>query len=239
MWIRDIEKVLIGLSTTSFVNYSGEAQLAKTRQEAVFDNGTHAMMPRKTPLCPALEQTTTAHLHFCFAVGNHWRWFVRLQRLRGLAVALKRPLHLRSPAEGFLRNDGVREETQCAASDNDVEMRWCGPLTSAICEDLFLWPRCSSSLRRGSHSASPLPSGGTGAAEKSQRSTITACGVRVCSGLDLFCSGRLYDYLCEKRVVRLRTNVVGSFIVFSFFPHGICGFLVCSFGVLRRLVERG
>ncbi|PWV09814.1 hypothetical protein C3747_74g191 [Trypanosoma cruzi] len=41
MWICDIEKVLIGLSTTSFVNYSGEAQLAKTRQEAVFDNGTH------------------------------------------------------------------------------------------------------------------------------------------------------------------------------------------------------
>ncbi|RNE96992.1 kinesin, partial [Trypanosoma cruzi] len=41
MWICDIEKVLIGLSTTSFVNYSGEAQLAKTRQEAVSDNGTH------------------------------------------------------------------------------------------------------------------------------------------------------------------------------------------------------
>ncbi|RNF03660.1 dynein, partial [Trypanosoma cruzi] len=39
MWIRDIEKVLIGLSTTSFVNYSGEAQLARTRQEAVFGNG--------------------------------------------------------------------------------------------------------------------------------------------------------------------------------------------------------
>ncbi|KAF8276114.1 phosphatidylinositol kinase related protein, putative [Trypanosoma cruzi] len=41
MWIRDIEKVLIGLSTTSFVNYSGEAQLARTRQEAVSDNGMH------------------------------------------------------------------------------------------------------------------------------------------------------------------------------------------------------
>ncbi|KAF8289535.1 hypothetical protein TcBrA4_0136300 [Trypanosoma cruzi] len=38
-------------------------------------------------------------------------------------------------------------------------------------------------------------------AERSQRSTMTACGVRVCSGLKLFCSGRLYDYLCEKRVV--------------------------------------
>ncbi|EKG00540.1 dynein, putative, partial [Trypanosoma cruzi] len=41
MWIRDIEKVLIGLSTTSFVNYSGEAQLARTRQEAAFGNGMH------------------------------------------------------------------------------------------------------------------------------------------------------------------------------------------------------
>ncbi|PWU88400.1 hypothetical protein C3747_279g36 [Trypanosoma cruzi] len=47
IWIRDIEKVLIGLSTTSFVNYSGEAQLAKTRQEAVSDNGTHRHDPTR------------------------------------------------------------------------------------------------------------------------------------------------------------------------------------------------
>ncbi|KAF8282519.1 hypothetical protein TcBrA4_0081770 [Trypanosoma cruzi] len=38
-------------------------------------------------------------------------------------------------------------------------------------------------------------------AEKSQGRTMTACGVRVCSGPDLFCFGRLYDYLCEKRFV--------------------------------------
>ncbi|GGM95997.1 hypothetical protein GCM10010106_51130 [Thermopolyspora flexuosa] len=41
---------------------------------------------------------------------------------------------------------------------------------------------------------------------------------------------------CAKGVsFRLRTNAVGSFIVFlSFFsPMGICGFLVCSFGCIE------
>ncbi|RNF07712.1 putative kinesin [Trypanosoma cruzi] len=79
-------------------------------------------------------------------------------------VALKRPLHLRTPAERLLRNDGVREETHVRSR---AIMTWkCGGvahLTPAICEDLFCWPRCSNSLRRASHSAGFLPSGRTGA----------------------------------------------------------------------------
>ncbi|KAH9599548.1 hypothetical protein LSM04_005543 [Trypanosoma melophagium] len=45
IWIKDIKKVVIGLYTTSFVNYSSEAQLMKTRQEAVSDNGTYRHDP--------------------------------------------------------------------------------------------------------------------------------------------------------------------------------------------------
>ncbi|RNC38965.1 putative kinesin [Trypanosoma cruzi] len=103
MWIRDIEKVLIGLSTTSFVNYSGEAQLAKTRQEAVFDNGTHCH--------DATQNTTLSSL----GTNNHRAFTLLLRGGKSLEVvceagsdceawpvALKRPLHLRSPAEGLL-----------------------------------------------------------------------------------------------------------------------------------------
>ncbi|RNE97272.1 kinesin, partial [Trypanosoma cruzi] len=78
MWIRDIEKVLIGLSTTSFVNYSGEAQLAKTRQEAVSDNGMHRHDPTQNITPSSLG--TNNHRAFALLLrgGNHWRWFVRL-----------------------------------------------------------------------------------------------------------------------------------------------------------------
>ncbi|RNC32146.1 putative kinesin [Trypanosoma cruzi] len=103
MWIRDIEKVLIGSSTTSFVNYSGEAQLAKTRNEAVFDNGTHRHDP---------TQKITL---FSLGTDNHRAFALLLRGGKSLEVvcetdsdceawlvALKRLLHLRTPAERLL-----------------------------------------------------------------------------------------------------------------------------------------
>ncbi|ESS61441.1 putative kinesin [Trypanosoma cruzi] len=103
MWIRDIEKVLIGLSTTSFVNYSGEAQLAKTRQPAVSDNGMHRH--------DATQNITPSSL----GTNNHRAFALLLRGGKSLEVvcetgsdceawlvALKRPLHLRTPAERLL-----------------------------------------------------------------------------------------------------------------------------------------
>ncbi|KAF8291699.1 hypothetical protein TcBrA4_0105240 [Trypanosoma cruzi] len=103
MWIRDIEKLLIGLSTTSFVNYSGEAQLAKTRQEAVSDNGMHRH--------DATQNITPSSL----GTNNHRAFALLLRGGKSLEVvcetdgdceawlvALKRLLHLRTPAERLL-----------------------------------------------------------------------------------------------------------------------------------------
>ncbi|PWU88861.1 hypothetical protein C3747_416g4 [Trypanosoma cruzi] len=142
MWIRDIEKVLIGLSTASFVNYSGEAQLAKTRQEAVSDNGTHRHDPTQNITPSSLG--TNNHRAFALLLrgGKLLEVFVRL-------TATARPGLLLSSVhciwgllrKGFLRNDGVREETRVRSR---ATMTWkCGGaahLTPAICEDLFLWP---------------------------------------------------------------------------------------------------
>ncbi|RNC42266.1 putative kinesin [Trypanosoma cruzi] len=102
MWIRDIEKV-IGSPTASFVNYSGEAQLAKTRQEAVFDNGTYRH--------DATQNITSSRL----GTNNHRAFALFLRGGKSLEVvceagsdceawlvALKRPPHLRTPAERIL-----------------------------------------------------------------------------------------------------------------------------------------
>ncbi|PBJ78377.1 hypothetical protein BCY84_04688 [Trypanosoma cruzi cruzi] len=206
IWIRDIRKVLIGLYTTSFVNYSNEAQLAKTRQEAVSDNGTYRHDPT--------QNITPSNLGI-----NNYRAFALLLRggkslevvcetdsdCEAWLVALKRLLHLKTPVERLLEERrGTSRDARAQPSDNDVEMRWGGPLDirnmrgfvsldpdeAALCGENHIPPALFLRVKQE-------------LAEKSQRSTITAYDVRVCSGLDLFRSGQLYDYLCEKRVVPL------------------------------------
>ncbi|RNE97076.1 putative kinesin [Trypanosoma cruzi] len=103
MWICDIEKVLIGLSTNSFVNYSGEAQLAKTRQEAVSDNGTHRHDATQNITSSSLG--TSNHRAFALLLrgGKSLEVFCETDRdCEAWLVALKRPLHLRTPAERLL-----------------------------------------------------------------------------------------------------------------------------------------
>ncbi|KAF8285136.1 hypothetical protein TcBrA4_0033100 [Trypanosoma cruzi] len=103
MWIRDIEKVLIGLSTTSFVNYSGEAQLAKTRQEAVFGNGTHRHDPTQNITSSSLG--TNNHRAFALLLRGGKSLEVVCETdsdCEAWLVALKRLLRLRTPAERLL-----------------------------------------------------------------------------------------------------------------------------------------
>ncbi|KAF8278261.1 hypothetical protein TcBrA4_0116400 [Trypanosoma cruzi] len=103
MWIRDIEKLLIGLSTTLIVNYSGEAQLAKTRQEAVSDNGCtrHDATQNITPS----SLGTNNHRAFALLLRGGKSLEVVCETdgdCEAWLVALKRPLHLRNPAERLL-----------------------------------------------------------------------------------------------------------------------------------------
>ncbi|KAF8282074.1 hypothetical protein TcBrA4_0081510 [Trypanosoma cruzi] len=103
MWISDIEKVLIGLSTTSFVNYSGEAQLAKTRQEAAFGNGMHRHDPTQNITSSSLG--TNNHRAFALLLRGGKSLEVVCETdsdCEAWLVALKRPLHLRTPAERLL-----------------------------------------------------------------------------------------------------------------------------------------
>ncbi|RNC38841.1 putative kinesin [Trypanosoma cruzi] len=102
-WICDIEKVLIGLSTTSFVNYSGEAQPAKTRQEAVFGNGTHRHDPTQNIAPSSLG--TNNHRAFALLLRGGKSLEVVCETgsdCEAWPVALKRLLHLRTPAERLL-----------------------------------------------------------------------------------------------------------------------------------------
>ncbi|PWV04252.1 hypothetical protein C3747_157g111 [Trypanosoma cruzi] len=103
MWICDIEKVLIGLSTTSFVNYGGEAQLAKTRQEAVFDNGTHRHDPTQD-ITPS-RLGTKNHRAFALLLRGGKSLEVVCETdsdCEAWPVALKRLLHLKTPVERLL-----------------------------------------------------------------------------------------------------------------------------------------
>ncbi|RNE96991.1 putative kinesin [Trypanosoma rangeli] len=206
VWIRDIKKVVIGLYTTSFVNYSSEAQLAKTRQEAVSDNGTYRH--------DLTQIITPANLGLC----NYRAFALSLRGGKSLEVvcetdsdseawlvALKRLLHFRTPVEKILEDRrAMSRDVRLQPSDMDVEMRWGGSLDirnmrgfvslapdeATLCSENHIPPALFLRVKQE-------------LAEKSQRSTITVYDVRVCSGLDLFRSGQLYDYLCAKRVIPL------------------------------------
>ncbi|RNC38090.1 putative kinesin [Trypanosoma cruzi] len=103
VWIRDIEKVLIGPSTASFVNYSGEAQLAKTRQEAVFDNGTHRHDATQNITSSSLGTDNRRAFALLLRGGKSLEVVCETDGdCEAWLVALKRLLHLRTPAERLL-----------------------------------------------------------------------------------------------------------------------------------------
>ncbi|ORC89568.1 putative kinesin [Trypanosoma theileri] len=206
IWIKDIKKVVIGLYTTSFVNYSSEAQLVKTRQEAVTDTGTYRHDPTQN-LSP-------------FNLGlNNYRSFALLLRggkslevvcdtdsdCEAWLVALKRLLNYKTPVEKILEERMVAsKESHVHPVDGTVDIKWGGsldirnmrgfvslaPEEAALCSENHIPPALFLRVKQEM-------------SEKSQSNTITVYDVRVSSGLDLFRSAHLYDYMCEKRIIPL------------------------------------
>ncbi|KAH8605777.1 hypothetical protein ERJ75_001605100 [Trypanosoma vivax] len=205
IWLKDIKKVVIGMYTPSFINFAGEAQLAKSRQEAINDNGTYRH--------DAMQIITAANLGL-----NNYRSFALLLRggkslelvceadsdCEAWLVALKRLLYVKSPVERLLEERmGGAKDPQPRGGDV-VEMKWGGPLDirnmrgfvslsgeeATLCSENHIPPMLFLRVKQEM-------------SEKGQRSTITVYDIRVSSGLDLFRSSKLYDFLCEKRIVPL------------------------------------
>ncbi|KEG10461.1 putative kinesin [Trypanosoma grayi] len=206
IWIKDIKRVVVGLYTNSFVNFSSEAQLAKVRPEAVTDSGTYRHDPT--------QSITPSNLGL-----NNYRAFALLLRgekslevvcetdsdCEAWLVALKRLLHFKTPVERILEERlAVMRESHVQPNDNAVDIRWGGsldirnmrgfvslsPEEASLCSENHIPPALFLRVKQEM-------------SEKSQMNTITVYDIRVSSGLDLFRSGQLYDYLCEKRIVPL------------------------------------
>nr|CCC89726.1 conserved hypothetical protein [Trypanosoma congolense IL3000] len=207
IWLRDIKKVVIGVYTSSFTDFSSEAQLARTRPNAVSDTGTYRQDP--TP------NVTPSNIGL-----NNYRAFALLLRggkslevvcetdsdCEAWLVALKRLLHVKSPIERVLEKhmNGNMKDPQQQADQGTVEIKWGGPLDihnmrgfvslsseeAALCSENHIPPMLFLRIRQEM-------------SEKAERNMITIYDVRVSSGLDLFRSGKLYDFLCEKKIIPL------------------------------------
>ncbi|AAZ10284.1 hypothetical protein, conserved [Trypanosoma brucei brucei TREU927] len=208
IWLKDIKKVVIGVYTSSFTNFSSEAQLAKTRQEAVSDSGTYRQDPT--------QNITSANLGL-----HNYRSFALLLRggkslevvcetdsdCEAWLVALKRLLQIKSPIERILEermNGNTTKESPSNTHEGAVDIKWGGSLDihnmrgfvslsseeATLCSENHIPPALFLRMKQEM-------------AEKAERNTITIYDVRVSSGLDLFRSGKLYDFLCEKRVIPL------------------------------------
>lgn len=207
IWIKDIKKVVIGLYTSSFLNFSSEIQLAKMRPEAVTDNGTyrHDVTQSLTPSNLGLHNYRAfalllrggKSLEVVCETDSDWEAWL---------LALKRLLQVKTPVEKVLeeRRGISRDGNVARANENSVEMRWGGtldvrnmrgfvslsPEEATLCSENHIPPALFLRVKQA-------------LGEMSQSTRITVYDVRVNSGLDLIRSSHLYDHLCEKRVIPL------------------------------------
>ncbi|RNC51287.1 putative kinesin, partial [Trypanosoma cruzi] len=154
-------------------------------------------------------------------------------------VALKRLLHLKTPVERLLEERrGTSRDARAQPSDNDVEMRWGGPIDIRNMEDLFCWPPMQQLFAARSHFASPLPSGVTGAGGKVSKEHNNRLWCPSLLG-----PGSLLLWLTLRLIVRkaCRSSSVlmpwDLLVFFSlFFPWLFVVSLCALLDVLRRLV---
>ncbi|KAG5500322.1 hypothetical protein JIQ42_04659 [Leishmania sp. Namibia] len=206
IWLRDIRMVVLGVYTNSFVSFSSESQLTKSRAEAVTDNGTYRHDPTQT--------VTPANIGL-----NNYRAFALLLRggkslevicesdtdCEAWLVGLRRLLGIKTSTEKLLekRMESARPEEPPAVNQR-VEMKFGGLLDvrrmrgflslsageAILCSDNHIPPALFLRVKQE-------------LVEKSHTSPITVYDVRVSSGLDLVRSGCIYDYMAQRRLFPL------------------------------------
>eukprot|EP00796_Vickermania_ingenoplastis_P002121 gene2121-1297_t len=197
VWIKDIKQVVIGLYTPSFVNFSSEAELAKTRAEAMRDDGTFRY--------GATQCITPSNLG-----TNNYRAFGLLLKggkslelvcdsdadWEGWLLVLKRLLNLKTEVE--MRTD----RTAVNAINMKDMMRYGGmldirnmqgflslcPEEAQLCSEDHIPPALYLRMRKEM-------------GEMSQTGLVTVYDVRNASGLDFIRSRWLYDFLVKQNIV--------------------------------------
>lgn len=197
IWIKDIKKVVIGIYTPSFVKFANEADLIKTRQEVVTDEGTHRFV--------TTQSITPSNIGF-----NNYRSFALLLKggkslelvcdsdsdCEGWLIVLKRLLNLKTDVE--MMND----KTSTTAVNAHEVMHYGGtldirnmhgflslcPEEATFCSEYHVPPALYLRVRKEM-------------SELSQTSIVTVYDIRNNSGLDFIRSRSLFDFLLKQRLI--------------------------------------
>ncbi|CCW71031.1 unnamed protein product [Phytomonas sp. Hart1] len=204
--ISDIKKVVIGLYTVSFVGFSSEAQLARTRLEAMSDNGTyrhdptHAITPANIGLYNyrsfgLLMRGNKSLEVVCDCDSDCEAWLVCLKRLLRIRTTVERIVEQRTHTSREV-NSGNLEPICDMKYGGTLDIRNMHGFVSLSLEEATF---CSENhvppalfLRVKNEQM-----------KRSQTSSITVYDIRVSSGLDLFRSSYVYDFLVTHGLIQL------------------------------------
>lgn len=204
IWLRDIRRVVLGVYSESFVSFSSEAQLTKSRAEAVSDNGTYRHDPTQNIIPANLGLYNYRSFALLLRGGKSLEVVCDSDTdCEAWMVGLKRLLSIKTTTERLLeqRGDAPRAHDS-AVADQACEMKYGGPLDvrnmlgfislsaeeAAVCSEDHIPPALFLRVKQEM-------------VDKSHTGSITVYDVRVCSGLDLVRSSFIYDYLIQHRLI--------------------------------------
>ncbi|CCW64295.1 unnamed protein product [Phytomonas sp. EM1] len=204
--IQDIMKVVIGLYTMSFVGFSGEAQLAKTRLEVVTDSGTYRHDPTHT-ITPANIGLYNYRSFALLLRGNKSLEVVCDcdSDCEAWLVCLKRLLRIRTTVEKIVeQRTHTAREANPASLEPMCDMKFGGvldvrnmhgfvslsPEEANFCSENHVPPALFLRVKQEQM-------------KRSQTSSVTVYDIRVSSGLDLFRSSYMYDFLVTHGCIKL------------------------------------
>ncbi|GET89352.1 hypothetical protein, conserved [Leishmania tarentolae] len=206
IWLRDIRKVVLGVYTESFVSFSSESQLSKTRAEAITDNGTYRndITQNITPANIGLNNYRAFALLLrggkslevvCYTDTDCEAWMVGLRRLLGIKTVTEKQM------EHYMQS-GRPQDTPVV--DQPVEMKYGGLLDVRNMRGFLALSVDEGSLCGENHIPPALfLRVKQEMVDKSHTGSITTYDVRVSSGLDLVRSGCIYDFLVQHHIIPL------------------------------------
>lgn len=196
VWLKDIKKVVLGVYTPSFTNFSNEADLKKSRAEVVTDEGMHRYAPTQS-ITPSNVGINNYRAFGLILKGGKTLELVcdTDSDWEGWILVLKRLLNIKSEVEmSSDRSGNAVPLTDMMHYGGSLDVRNMNgflslcPEEAACCSECHIPPSLFLRVKEA-------------VALRSQTSLVTVYDIRNESGLDFIRSWNLLDYFVKQRVI--------------------------------------
>lgn len=204
VYLRDVRRVTLGLYTPSFLNFAGEVNLRRSREEAMRGDGCYSTEPTGALTAQnlgkyqyrsfALELKNYKTLELvCESDSDFEAWLVAFKRLFGYRTPFERT---------FVASAGGVAAQQQSVVDTFVDIAWGAPLSLLVRPGAEKLTRDEQTLCSEHHiPPSVFLKTRNEMITKSQTCFVTVYDMRVASTLDLLRAQILYEFFLERKVL--------------------------------------